>query len=51
LSFKEFTFQCRAKAENYQDEMKVKTSITEVVLMDFVKSSRDMITKIDAMKL
>jgi replication factor A1 len=48
--FKEFTFKVRAKAETYQDDKKVRSSVVQVQPIDFHKTSLEMISLIDSYK-
>ncbi|KAL2913642.1 Replication factor A protein 1 [Polyrhizophydium stewartii] len=46
--FKQYTMVVRAKAENYQDENKVRLSLQELIPIDHVSASREMIETITA---
>ncbi|KAI8928253.1 hypothetical protein BC831DRAFT_423805 [Entophlyctis helioformis] len=46
--FRQYTFNCRAKAETYQDELKVRTTCLEANPVDLAAGSRDMIAMISS---
>jgi hypothetical protein len=49
--FNSYTFKVRSKAEIYQDDVKVRSSVLDASIVDYVTASLEMITFIDSLKV